>query len=451
MSPPDRAGLLTVRRLSDLDPLARRRMLTRTAVPDSDVRRAAAAICRKIEQDGDRALAEAGLSYGGGRPDPKVTSAEISAALEDTEPGLRAALERAIDAVRRHHEAQKNIDSSHETRPGVRIDRLWTPLRRVGAYVPGGKAGYPSSLVMTVVPAQVAGVAEIAVSTPCDDQGRFDPTLLAAAGLLGVDEIYAMGGAQAIAALAYGTETIPAVDKIVGPGNAWVTAAKLAVFGACAIDLPAGPSEVLVVADGTADPRLVAIDLLCQAEHGPDSPAVLVTTEPGLATDVQTEIAGLLPLLPRRDILAAALADHGRILIANTIHEAVGFANDFASEHVSVLTADAERIAAGVVNAGSVYVGRWSPESAGDYATGANHVLPTGGLARSYGPLGVEDFGSWRQVQTLTREGLAAIRPVIEELAAAEGLDAHRMAASMRFDRSAGGATPDSKPDSEEA
>ncbi len=387
-----------------------------------------------IRQDGDRGLAEAGASYGGGRTDPRVTPAEISTALDDAEPGVLEALERAIDAVRRHHETQKPTAHSHETAPGVRIDRLWTPLRRVGAYVPGGKAGYPSSLVMTVVPGQVAGVAEIAVATPCHANGRIDPTLLAAAGLLGVDEIYAMGGAQAIAALAYGTESIASVDKIVGPGNAWVTAAKLEVFGACAIDLPAGPSEVLVVADHTADARLVAIDLLCQAEHGPDSPAVLVTTDAGLATGVETEIAGLLPLLPRRDILGAALADHGWILMADTISDAVDFANEYAAEHVSVLTADAQETAAGVVNAGSVYVGRWSPESAGDYATGANHVLPTGGLARSYGPLGVDDFGSWRQVQTLTREGLAGIRPVIEELAAAEGLDAHRMAASMRFD-----------------
>jgi histidinol dehydrogenase len=352
---------------------------------------------------------------------------------------------RAIDAVRRHHETQKPTAGFHETAPGVRIDRLWSPLRRVGAYVPGGKAGYPSSLVMTVVPGQVAGVTEIAVATPCDGNGRIDSTLLAAAGLLGVDELYAMGGAQAIAALAYGTESIPSVDKIVGPGNAWVTAAKLEVFGDCAIDLPAGPSEVLVVADHTADPRLVAIDLLCQAEHGPDSPAVLVTTDPGLVTGVETEIAGLLPLLPRRDILKAALADHGWILIADTIHDAVGFANEYAAEHVSVLTAGAPETAAGVVNAGSVYVGRWSPESAGDYATGANHVLPTGGLARSHGPLGVADFGSWRQVQTLTREGLATIRPVIEELAAAEGLDAHRMAASMRFDPTTVRTTTDSE------
>ena len=445
MNPADSSGLLRVRRLSRLGAGDRRRILDRTAVPDSGLRRAVTSICRRIRQDGDRALADAGASYGGGRPDPQVTPAEISAALDNAEPGVREALERAIDAVRRHHETQKPAANSHETAPGVRIDRLWSPLRRVGAYVPGGKAGYPSSLVMTVVPGQVAGVAEIAVATPCDGNGRIDPTLLAAAGLLGVDELYAMGGAQVIAALAYGTESIPSVDKIVGPGNAWVTAAKLEVFGTCAIDLPAGPSEVLVVADHTADPRLVAVDLLCQAEHGPDSPAVLVTTDPRLATGVETEIAALLPLLPRRDILKAALADHGWILITDTVDDAVGFANDYAAEHVSVLTADSQETAAGVVNAGSVYVGRWSPESAGDYATGANHVLPTGGLARSHGPLGVADFGSWRQVQTLTREGLARIRPVIEELAAAEGLDAHRMAASMRFDPTTVRTTTDSE------
>ena len=361
------------------------------------------------------------------------------------------ALEAAIDAVRRHHQAQVPASTSHEVRPGVRIDRRWTPLRRVGAYIPGGKASYPSSLVMTAVPGQVAGVAEIAVASPCDEDGRLDPTLLAAAALLGLDEVYAMGGAQAVAALAYGTESIPRVDKIVGPGNAWVTAAKLEVYGTCAIDLPAGPSEVLVVADHTADPRLVAIDLLCQAEHGPDSPAVLVTTDPSLAARVEAEIARFLPLLPRRDILRSALATHGETLVAASLDEALDFANAYAPEHVSVLTARADLDAARVVNAGSVYVGPWSPESAGDYATGANHVLPTGGLARSHGPLGVPDFGSWRQVQTLTRAGLDSIRPVIEQLAAAEGLDAHRMAASVRFETASTASLQDEDPYSEEA
>ena len=427
-------NLLRTRRLADLDPEARRRLTARSAAPDQKIRRGAAEICRAVEEGGDRALREAALAYGGGRADPRVTPREMTAAAEDTGGAVRRALEAAIDAVRRHHLAQLPSDHSHETRPGVRIDRRWTPLRRVGAYIPGGKASYPSSLVMTVVPAQAAGVEEIAVASPCGEDGRLDPTLLTAAVLLGVDEIYAMGGAQAVAAFAYGTETVPRVDKIVGPGNAWVTAAKLEVYGACAVDLPAGPSEVLVLADRSADPRLAAADLLCQAEHGPDSPALLVTTDPGLAAGVEAEIARLLALLPRREILRAALDAYGEALLADSMEEAVAFANDYAPEHATVLTADPEETAERVVNAGSVYVGRWSPESAGDYATGANHVLPTGGLARSHGPLGVEDFGSWRQVQTLTREGLAAVRPVIEELAAAEGLDAHRLAASIRFE-----------------
>lgn len=428
------ASLLRVDRLADLDPGARRDLVCRSAVPDRDVRRGAASICRTIEEGGDLALAEASAAFGGGRPDPRVGADEISAALETVEPAVRSALEAAIRSVRRYHLPQVPTDTRHETRPGVRIDRLWTPLRRVGVYVPGGKAAYPSSLIMTVVPARVAGVREIAVASPCDEDGRIDPTLLAAAAILRVDRLYAMGGAQAVAALAYGTETIARVDKIVGPGSAWVTAAKLEVYGTCAIDLPAGPSEVLVIADHSADARLVAIDLLCQAEHGPDSPAVLVTTDLDLAYGVEAAIDRFLPLLPRRAILRAALAAHGRILVAGTVDEAIDFANAYAAEHVSVLTEDAPEHAARVSSAGSIYVGRWSPESAGDYATGANHVLPTGGLARAHGPLGVEDFGSWRQVQTLSRTGLAAIRPVIEELASAEGLDAHRLAASVRFE-----------------
>ncbi len=426
--------LLRVRRLADLDTASLDELVTRSAVPDPEVREAAVGICRAVATEGDRALAEASGTWGGGRTDPKVSGKEIAAAQDQVPQPVRSALLGAIEMVRRHHLAQTPTDTTHETRPGVRIDRRWTPIRRVGVYVPGGKASYPSSLVMAVVPAQIAGVAEIAVASPCDPPGGMDPTLLAAAGLLGVQEVYAMGGAQAVAALAYGTETIPRVDKIVGPGNAWVTAAKLEVYGTCAIDLPAGPSEVLVVADRTADPRLVAIDLLCQAEHGPDSPALVVTTEPSLPARVEAEIAGFLPLLPRREILRAALATHGEALVTGSLDEALEFANAYAPEHASVLTAHPHQHAARLVNAGSVYVGRWSPESAGDYATGANHVLPTGGLAKSHSPLGVEDFGSWRQVQTLTRAGLASLRPVIEQLATAEGLDAHRMAASVRFE-----------------
>ena len=425
---------IRVRLLNDLTEDERRSLVRRSAVPDPDVRAKAGEICRAISQEGDAALRTAGAAYGGGRPETRVPQGEIDAALASVEPTILDSLKESISAVRRHHEAQKPKDHTHETFPGVRIERRWSPLGRIGAYVPGGKAAYSSSLVMTVVPAQVAGVTDIAVATPCDEHQQLNPVLLAVAGLLGITEIHAMGGAQAVAAFAYGTETIDPVDKIVGPGSVWVTAAKLEVLGACAIDIPAGPSEVLVVADESANPRFVAIDLLCQAEHGPDSPAILVTSDATLPGRVLAQIEKFLPSLPRRDILASGLAAHGDFLVVDSIGEAIAFANDYASEHVTVLTNNPAQDAELILNAGSVFVGQWSPESAGDYATGANHVLPTGGLARSYGPLSVDDFGSWRQVQSLTRDGLATIRSTIEGLATAEGLDAHRLAAAVRFE-----------------
>lgn len=409
--------------------------LRRTAVPDAAVQSGAARICESIRTGGDAALAAAGKRHGGSRPDPLVPEAELVAAWQAATPELRAALQSAAENIRAYQSAQRPADRTTSPVPGLRIDRRWTPLRSVGAYVPGGKAAYPSTLLMTAVPARVAGVQRVVVASPAGPDGELDPALLAAAHLAGVDELYAMGGAQAIGALAYGTESITRVDKIVGPGNAWVTAAKLAVAGACAIDMPAGPSEVLVIADHTADPRLVAVDLLCQAEHGPDSPAVLVTDAPDLPERVLTELAALLPGLERRDILAAALRDHGMIVDVGDLGEAVSFANRYAAEHVTVLTADPESVATRVTAAGSVYVGRWAPESAGDYATGANHVLPTGGLAAAMNPLGVEDFGSWRQVQTITEDGLRALTPTICTLATAEGLTAHRLAAELRLER----------------
>jgi histidinol dehydrogenase len=289
-------------------------------------------------------------------------------------------------------------------------------------------------VVMTVVPARTAGVEEIVVASPEGPDGTVPPVMLAACRLAGATEVWALGGAQAIAALAYGTETVEPVEKIVGPGNPWVTAAKLEVFGTCAIDLPAGPSEVLVMADAGAEPRLVAADLLCQAEHGPDSPAVLVTTDPDLVAKVEEQLTRLLPELERGDILRKALADHGMALVTGDRESALTFANEYAAEHVTILTADAEADAAALTGAGSVYVGRWAPESAGDYATGANHVLPTGGLADACGPLSTTDFGSWRQVQRIDRSGLEAIAPTISALADAEGLTAHRLAATIRLE-----------------
>ncbi len=364
----------------------------------------------------------------------RVGASELEEALAAVDPKVRNALEVAIRNVTTFHRSQLPGELEVTTDEGVSVTRTWSSLRRIGAYVPGGKAAYPSTLVMTAVPALVAGVEEVVVASPAADDGVVAPVLLAAAALIGVTEFHVMGGAQAIGALAYGTETLNPVQKIVGPGNAWVTAAKLAVFGDCGIDLPAGPSEALVLADATSNPRWVAVDLLCQAEHGPDSPAVLVTTDPSVADAVERELHSLLSLLERSAILEASLGDHGLIAIAADRQDAVAFVNEYAPEHVTLATEAAERDSKEIVAAGSVYVGAYAAESAGDYATGANHVLPTGGLPASYGPLALEDFGSWRQVQRISEAGLARLRPTIEALASAEGLTAHGLAASIRFE-----------------
>jgi histidinol dehydrogenase len=283
-------------------------------------------------------------------------------------------------------------------------------------------------------------VDRVVIATPAGPDGFVDPVLLGAAGLLDVDGFLVAGGAQAVGALAYGLPAagVEAVDLIVGPGNAWVTAAKLEVSGEVAIDLPAGPSEGMVIADAGADPGTVAADLITQAEHGPDSPALLVTDDPRLADLVEAEIGRQLAAQPRRAVLERALATHGRIVLVRSVAEGVDFANRYGPEHLSIDVRRLESAVASVRNAGSVFVGPWAPESAGDYATGANHVLPTGGLARGRGPLAVETFGKFIQVQRLDRAGLAALRPTIGTLATAEGLQAHRDAVEIRFRDEAG-------------
>jgi histidinol dehydrogenase len=425
--------LLTRVDLAGLSPAERRRLTRRSPVPDPEVAERAAAICRRVASEGDAAVTELAGRFGGGwRP---VEPRRSEAALTGLDPAVRTALEQAIENVHEFHAAQLPTATTVTTAPGVEITRAWQPLSRIGAYVPGGKAVYPSTAIMTVVPARVAGVEDVVVVSPEGPDGALNPVLLAACRLAGATEVWAGGGAQAIAALAYGTETMKPVSKIVGPGNPYVTAAKLVAQGVCAIDMPAGPSEALVLADAQSDPVLVAVDLLCQTEHGVDSPAVLVTTEPGLIQQVEAELARLLPTLERAQILAKALADHGLAVVAESHASAISFANEYAPEHVSIMTADPESDATTVTSAGSIYVGTWAPESAGDYATGANHVLPTGGLAVSYGPLSTQDFGSWRQIQRITRSGLENLAPVITTLAEAEGLTAHRLAAQIRLER----------------
>jgi histidinol dehydrogenase len=409
----------------------------RGAVPDPAVRQAARDILAEIERGGSPALADASRRFGGALADGRLVLgrdelARAAAALDDP---VRTALAAAIANVRRFAERQRPASTITEIVRGVEIQRRWVPVARVGAYVPGGAAAYPSSLVMTVVPARVAGAESIVVASPAGPDGTMNPVLLGAAGLLAVDLLIVAGGAQAIGALAFGLPDlgIEPVDLVVGPGNAWVTAAKLELAGRTAIDLPAGPSEGMVLAEPPADPVRVAADLITQAEHGMDSPAILVTTSAGFADEVARAVDDLLATAPRREILARSLGEHGRMVLVADLEAAVAVVNAYAPEHLSIDVEDPEPIVTGIRNAGSVFVGPWAPESAGDYATGANHVLPTGGLARGCGALAVETFGKFIQVQRISREGLAALRPTITTLAAAEGLNAHAQAVEIRF------------------
>ena len=436
------AGLRMTRLdLRDPDPAtlaARDALFRRGAVPDPSVRETARRILADVRDRGAAAVREASARVGGGRPDGRllITREELAAAANRLAPAERDALETAIANVRRFAEAQVPASTRTTIIPGVELERRWLPVSSAGVYAPGGSAPYPSSLVMGVVPARVAGVTRIIVASPADRDGSVHPVLLGAAGLLGVDALLVAGGVQAIGALAYGLpgEGLDPVDLIVGPGSAWVTAAKIELVGEVGIDLPAGPSEGLVLADATAHASTVAADLITQAEHGPDSPALLVTTDEALADAVEAEVRRRLARALRRDILGRALADHGRIVLVPDLEAGIDFVNGYGPEHLSVDVDDPEGAVARIRNAGSIFVGRWSPESAGDYASGANHVLPTGGLARSCGPLAVETFGKFNQVQRITREGLAALRPTIRTLAEAEGLHAHRDAVEVRFE-----------------
>lgn len=414
-------------------------MTRRGAVPDPAIRDGARRIVEAVARDGARALREIAARHGGGSADGRLIleRAELRAAADRLAAADRRALERAIANVARFAETQRPTTAITTIARGIEIERRWLPLDRVGCYVPGGSAPYPSSLVMTVVPARVAGVREVLVASPADADGRLNEIVLGAAGLLDVDALLVAGGAGAVAALAFGLEDLAPpfqpVDRIVGPGNAWVTAAKLEVAGIVGVDLPAGPSEGMVLADDAADAVQVAADLVTQAEHGLDSPAILVTTSEAFAARVEAEVAALLPRLERSAILARSLAAHGAIALAPDLATAIAFVDEYAPEHLSIDVRDPDGAAARIRHAGSIFVGPWAPESAGDYATGANHVLPTGGLARSSDPLAVEAFGRYTQIQRIDREGLAGIRDTVGRLATAEGLTAHRHAIEVRF------------------
>ena len=364
----------------------------------------------------------------------RVSKEEVEAAYQNTEPGLIEVMKKSLDNIRAYHEKQKQY-SWFDSRPdGVLLGQKVTALEKVGVYVPGGKASYPSSVLMNVIPAKVAGVEKIVMVTPCSREGKVNPATLAAADLAGVDEIYKVGGAQAIAALAFGTESIPKVDKIVGPGNIYVALAKKAVFGHVSIDSIAGPSEILVLADGTANPRYVAADLLSQAEHDELASAILITDSHSLAEQVSREVENFTAELSRKEIIEKSLENYGYILVAEDMGEAVLAANEIASEHLEILTADPFGTMMEIKNAGAIFLGEYASEPLGDYFAGPNHVLPTNGTAKFFSPLGVDDFIKKSSIISYSKEALEPIYKDIVQFATSEQLTAHANSIKVRFE-----------------
>lgn len=368
-----------------------------------------------------------------------VTEKEIKNAYSKIDKNFLRALKQAIKNITVVHAKQlKNVNEAVvEVEKGIQVWRTWRSIEKVGLYIPGGKAIYPSSALMTGIPATLSGCREIIMCSPPNNDGEIPAPTLIAADMIGLKKIFKVGGAEAIAAMAIGTKNIPKVYKIFGAGNAYVTEAKMQVYGIVDIDIPAGPSEIFIIADDTANPAFIAADLLADGEHGEDSACVLVTTSKKLAEQVNTEIENQLKKLSTRERIEKSLQNYGLLAVVDSLREAIEFCNDYAPEHLEIMTKQPEKIAKQIINAGSVFLGNWTTKSAGDYATGANHVLPTGGMAKMFNPLSVESFGKKMQVQkVVSRNALRKIKDTIGTFADVEGLPAHKNATVVRFERS---------------
>lgn len=394
-------------------------------------------IVAAVKEKGDQALFAYTEKFDHARLDKttvQVTEEEIREAYTLVDEKLTEVIRKALVNIRDYHERQKQNSWFHSTEKGTLLGQKVTPMARVGVYVPGGKAVYPSSVLMNILPAKVAGVSEIIMATPCDAQGKVNPAVLVSAQEAGVDRIYKAGGAQAIAALAFGTESIPKVDKIVGPGNIYVALAKKAVYGNVSIDSIAGPSEITVLADETANPRYVAADLLSQAEHDEMASAILVTTSRSFGEAVSREIQEYLKVLSRREIIEKSLDHFGYILVAADRREAVDAVNSIAPEHLEIVMSNPFEVMTQIRNAGAIFLGEYSCEPLGDYFAGPNHVLPTNGTAKFFSPLSVDDFVKKSSVIYYSREALEEIHRDIEQFAACEQLTAHANAIAARFE-----------------
>ena len=395
------------------------------------------AIVDDVRARGDEALFEYTKKFDGAElsaDNIRVTQAEIQEALSQVDPNLLAVMKKSMKNIREYHEKQKQYSWFDSKPNGTILGQKVTALSSVGVYVPGGKAAYPSSVLMNIIPAEVAGVEKIVMVTPPGKDGKVNPVTLIAAHLAGVTEVYKVGGAQAIAALAFGTKSIPRVNKIVGPGNIFVALAKKAVYGHVSIDSIAGPSEILVLADETANPRFVAADLLSQAEHDELASAILVTTSMELAEKVSAEAESFVQKLSRKAILEKSLENYGYILVADSMEDAIETANAIASEHLEIVTKNPFEVMTKIQNAGAIFMGEYSSEPLGDYFAGPNHVLPTNGTAKFFSPLGVDDFIKKSSIIYYSREALEAVHTDIESFAEAEHLTAHANSVRVRFE-----------------
>ena len=425
-----------MKRYIDPDKTLWSELTERVTTDDAVIEGRVSAILERVRKDGDKALAE--LAFEIDKVDlssgVEVSKDEIEAASADVSQELKQAVETAYANIHSFHKAQTFSPVELETSPGVRCVQKAVAIQRVGLYIPGGSAPLFSTVLMLAIPAKVAGCREVVLCTPAGKDGKVAPAVLYAASVCGVDRIFKLGGAQAVAAMAYGTETVPAVDKIFGPGNRYVTKAKEIVSRKVAIDMPAGPSEVLVMADETSMPAYVASDLLSQAEHGPDSQVILVCPSEEIADAVQQETDRQLELLPRQEVALKAL-EGSRIIIMPSLDKQIEFVNMYGPEHLIISMADAWGVAERITAAGSVFVGNFTPESAGDYASGTNHTLPTSGWARSMSGVNLDSFVRKITYQEITREGIEELGKVIVTMAKAEGLDAHANAALVRMEK----------------
>ena len=394
-------------------------------------------IIQNVREKRDEAVFEYTLKFDGATIDQdniRVTEEEIKEAYEQVDPKLLDVIRKALVNIRDYHAKQKQYSWFDSDESGIILGQKVTPLKTVGVYVPGGKAVYPSSVLMNVIPAKVAGVSNIIMTTPCGKDGKVYPSTLVAAKEAGVDAIYKVGGAQAIAALAFGTESIPKVDKIVGPGNIYVALAKKAVFGYVSIDSIAGPSEIMVLADETANPRFVAADLLSQAEHDEMASAILVTTSETLAEQVSVEVDKFVATLSRKEISQKSLDNYGYILVADTMQDAIDTVNEIASEHLELVTKNPFETMTKIRNAGAIFIGEYSSEPLGDYFAGPNHVLPTNGTAKFFSPLSVDDFIKKSSIISYSREALEPVYKDIVQFAECEKLTAHANSIRVRFE-----------------